>query len=512
MKSPTRHPLAVANMVTAALALVAAIGATGTRALAEMIVVSTVPTAGMQQFPADLPVSASHGFWNPDQDGPCITPVQHAEIEAYLAANVADLKARGLLPETPDKAAGVLLQWPVKAAPGLDDPGVHGISNFVDENLAYPNQVRDYNCGTRTYDNASAYNHAGTDIFSWPFPWYRMDHDQVQVVAAAPGVIIGKDDGNYDRRCSGSGLLWNAVYVQHADGSVAWYGHLKKLSLTAKNIGDPVAVGEYIGIVGSSGNSSGPHLHLEIYDNAGHLVDPWLGACNTMNPDGWWAAQRPYYDSAINALRTHSIAPVLPACPNAETINENRYFAPGGLAFFSAYYRDQRQGQLSTYEVLRPNGTVWQQWTASLGVPYYAASYWYWSWYLPVDAETGTWTFRVTYEGQVVTRTFGVGVVADAPLAVAGGVTALHPAEPNPFNPSTTIRFSLGEAGPAQLSVHDLQGRRIATLREGVLPAGEQSVVWNGRGVGGALMGSGVYLVHLRSGGRDHVERVVLLK
>ena len=221
MKSPTRHPLAVANMVTAALALVAAIGASGTRALAEMIVVSTVPTAGMQQFPADLPVSASQGFWNPDQDGPCITPAQHAEIEAYLAANVADLKARGLLPETPDKAAGVLLQWPVKAAPGLDDPGVHGISNFVDENLAYPNQVRDYNCGTRTYDNASAYNHAGTDIFSWPFPWYRMDHDQVQVVAAAPGVIIGKDDGNYDRRCSGSGLLWNAVYVQHADGSVA---------------------------------------------------------------------------------------------------------------------------------------------------------------------------------------------------------------------------------------------------------------------------------------------------
>jgi murein DD-endopeptidase MepM/ murein hydrolase activator NlpD len=512
MKHPIRRPLAVSNLVTPALALLLALGASSTASHAELVVVSTGPVAGLVQLPADRPVSAAQGFWNPDQDDPCITPEQHAEIAADLAANVADLKARGLLPQTSDKTAGVLLQWPVQAAPGLDDPGVHGISNYVDENLAYPNQLRDYNCGTRTYDNASAYNHAGTDIFSWPFSWYRMDHDQVQIVAAAPGVIIGKYDGNYDRRCSGSGLQWNAVYVQHADGSVAWYGHLKKLSLTAKNVGDPVAVGEFLGIMGSSGNSSGPHLHLEIYDNAGHLVDPWMGACNTMNPDGWWAAQRPYYDSAINALRTHSIAPVFPACPNTESINENRYFAPGALAFFSTYYRDQRQGQLSTYEILRPNGTVWQQWTGSLGVLHYAASWWYWSWYLPVNAETGTWTFRVTYEGQTVTRTFGVGVVADAPPPAADDVTVLHVAEPNPFNPSTTIRFHLGEAGPAQLSIHDLQGRRVATLCDGELPAGEQSVVWNGRGVDGALMGSGVYLVHLRSGGRDQVQRVVLLK
>src|SRR5215510_13083944 len=104
-----------------------------------------------------------------------------------------------------------------------------------------------------------------------------MDHDQVAAVAAADGIILAKDDGNYDRSCSLTGAAWNAVYVQHADGSVAWYGHLKNGSLTTKAPGALVVQGEFLGIVGSSGNSTGPHLHFEVYDAANHLIDPWGG-------------------------------------------------------------------------------------------------------------------------------------------------------------------------------------------------------------------------------------------
>ena len=64
-----------------------------------------------------------------------------------------------------------------------------------------------------------------------------MDYDQVYVVAAAPGVIVFKQDGNFDRNCGFTGDPWNAVYVQHADGSVAWYGHMKNGSLTPKAVG-----------------------------------------------------------------------------------------------------------------------------------------------------------------------------------------------------------------------------------------------------------------------------------
>ena len=381
-----------------------------------------------------------------------------------MAASVADLRARGVLPATPDKAAGVLLQWPLRAAAHVHDPGVHGISNFVDQNTAYPNQLLDYNCGARTYDQSGGYNHQGTDIFIWPFAWHKVDDDDVEIVAGAPGVIISKSDGNYDRNCSFGGGSWNAVYVQHADGSIAWYGHMKNGSTTGKVVGQSVAAGEYLGIVGSSGNSTGPHLHLELYDNLGNLVDPWAGSCNSRNADSWWADQRPYYDSAINALRTHDAPPVWQTCPQPATINAQDQFTAGQLVYFAAYYRDQLQGQLSTYEVLRPDGSVWQQWTGSLsGVPHYAASWWYWSWYLPADAATGMWTFRVSYEGQVATHRFAVGDVSAVPEATGAGLALLAPA-PNPFNPSTTVSYTLAEAGPIELTIHDLQGRKVATL------------------------------------------------
>ena len=48
-----------------------------------------------------------------------------------------------------------------------------------------------------------------------------MDDDQAEIVAAAAGQIIDKRDGNYDRNCDFSNGGWNAVYVMHADGSIA---------------------------------------------------------------------------------------------------------------------------------------------------------------------------------------------------------------------------------------------------------------------------------------------------
>lgn len=66
------------------------------------------------------------------------------------------------------------------------------------------------------------------------------------------GVILDVRDGNFDRSCSFNNNSWNAVYVRHSDGSVAWYGHLKNGSATTKTIGEEVEEGEYLGIVGSS--------------------------------------------------------------------------------------------------------------------------------------------------------------------------------------------------------------------------------------------------------------------
>ncbi len=479
---------------------------------AGIVQVSADPMASLLEAPALRPVAAGQGYYDARSNGPCLTEAQRTVIKLELAANVAALRTQGVLPAHPDKAAGVLMDWPIRSADHVTDPGVHGISNFVDENPAYPDQLLDYDCGGRTYDLSNGYNHAGTDVFTWPFAWHKVDDDDVEVVAGAAGVIIGRYDGNFDRNCGFGGGDWNAVYLQHADGSIAWYGHMKNGSLTPKSLGQSVAQGEYLGIVGSSGNSTGPHLHLEVYDDGDNLIDPYSGPCNSMNPDSWWDAQPPYFDSAINALRTHDAPPEWQACPTPAVKHERNAFVAGELVYFMTYYRDQLEGQVSDYEILRPDGSVWQHWTGALaGVAHYSASWWYWSWNMPAGAETGWWTFRVTFQGQTVAYRFSVGDVNDVPDPLGATFTLREPA-PNPFNPSTSISFALTEPGAVDLSVHDLQGRRVATLHRGELGRGEHQINWDGRSAEGRVVASGIYLINLRQGGHMQSRRVVMLK
>jgi len=83
---------------------------------------------------------------------------------------------------------------------------------------------------------------------------------------------------------------------------------------------------------------------------------------------------------------------------------------------------------------------------------------------------------------------------------------------PNPFNPGTTIEFTLADRSVVTLGIHDLQGRRLATLVAGELPAGEHRIAWLARDDDGRRLGAGTYLVRLETqGGVRLVRKVVLL-
>lgn len=97
----------------------------------------------------------------------------------------------------------------------------------------------------------------------------------------------------------------------------------------------------------------------------------------------------------------------------------------------------------------------------------------------------------------------------DLPLAAVSGLTAVAP---NPFNPSTTVRFNLAADGPATLQVFDLSGRLVRSLAGGEYTAGEHAVTWDGRRDDGAVAASGMYFVHLRAGVREDVMKAMLLK
>jgi hypothetical protein len=84
---------------------------------------------------------------------------------------------------------------------------------------------------------------------------------------------------------------------------------------------------------------------------------------------------------------------------------------------------------------------------------------------------------------------------------------SLQGASPNPFNPTTSLSFSLTHEGHVTLDVYDVRGRRAAALVDGDRPAGEQRVVFEGRG-----LPSGVYMAVLRMGAEEQSTRLILLK
>jgi len=99
----------------------------------------------------------------------------------------------------------------------------------------------------------------------------------------------------------------------------------------------------------------------------------------------------------------------------------------------------------------------------------------------------------------------------DAPGAARGVV--LGQARPNPFNPSTTVRYSLPGPMPVELSVYDLAGRRVARLvqREQDGPAWHE-VEWDGVDDAGHAVASGVYLFRLNTPTFSQVRKVALVK
>ncbi|UCH78079.1 MAG: T9SS type A sorting domain-containing protein [Candidatus Coatesbacteria bacterium] len=89
---------------------------------------------------------------------------------------------------------------------------------------------------------------------------------------------------------------------------------------------------------------------------------------------------------------------------------------------------------------------------------------------------------------------------------------ALAPSYPNPARTEAVITFTLPEAGPARLTVYDVSGRRVATLAEGALEAGEREVVWNLTDDRGASVPPGVYFYRLETPTETAARRLVVAR
>ena len=113
--------------------------------------------------------------------------------------------------------------------------------------------------------------------------------------------------------------------------------------------------------------------------------------------------------------------------------------------------------------------------------------------------------------GLFVFRIDGVPTAVTAPAARTP-LLSMQGGAPNPFGGATTIRYALGAASEVSVAVFDAHGRRVRALTSGTMPAGGQSVTWDGRDDAGAAAPSGVYFCRVRAAGEARTSRLVLLR
>jgi hypothetical protein len=166
-------------------------------------------------------------------------------------------------------------------------------------------------CGSQSYDG-----HTGEDSTVRSFQEQRIG---VPVFAVLDGRVIEVEDYHRDENTQATAEpVDNHVILDHGGTEVTVYGHLRRRSITVDR-GDRVRAGQQIGLTGSSGNSSGPHLHFTIRLN--HTpVEPFAGPCRegaslwssqiafarepyvrdaTFSPDAFGGRRDPPWDEAV---------------------------------------------------------------------------------------------------------------------------------------------------------------------------------------------------------------------
>ena len=83
---------------------------------------------------------------------------------------------------------------------------------------------------------------------------------------------------------------------------------------------------------------------------------------------------------------------------------------------------------------------------------------------------------------------------------------------PNPFNPQTTIRFSVPSDGKVQVTVYNIKGQKVKQLLNEQIVAGRHSVTWNGCDTNGRSVSSGLYFAKIEQGNKHRIHKMMLLK
>ncbi|MEZ4217900.1 MAG: M23 family metallopeptidase [Myxococcota bacterium] len=353
------------------------------------------------------------------------------------------------------------------------------IGSFVDLDPD-ANELLTFACNDWTRDG-----HRGLDFELRTFDEQAIG---VPVFAAADGVVtfVEQSDPN-DANTSGSASPGNRVYVDHGDGVETQYWHLRHASVPV-TVGQAVAAGEPLGLVGSSGQSFGPHLHFEVLEN-GQVVEPYAGACNpgpsrfTVQPALELAVYLNDFGVTDDDL-TNPAAPFFPFGPPRDAQ------LPVGVPFYFWMRGGNLAAGATAHVVVRqPDASVWVDDTFALGSGAFERRFQRWIGGYFLGFATGTWTIELSLDGAPVVA---------APFEVVDTVDPLFNRPPEPISaalsPSpltTTAPLRCAVVGDALLDDLDWDVVRYryvwrvdGAVERDVVSAGRSDVL--ARGVAGA--------------------------
>jgi hypothetical protein len=104
------------------------------------------------------------------------------------------------------------------------------------------------------------------------------------------------------------------------------------------------------------------------------------------------------------------------------------------------------------------------------------------------------------------------GVKAAKQTGEAPAAFLLYANSPNPFNPSTTIKYDLAQPVEVKLVIYDMLGRRVRTLVDQSQQAGRYAITWDGRNEQGQNVASGTFIYQLRAGNFVQTHRMALVR
>jgi type IX secretion system substrate protein len=137
--------------------------------------------------------------------------------------------------------------------------------------------------------------------------------------------------------------------------------------------------------------------------------------------------------------------------------------------------------------------------------------------FIDIDATSGeTYIYNITtlYDGGWESE---YSNDAEITITGAGGeliplVTELEGNFPNPFNPTTTIKFGLNESATVTLEVYNIRGEKVRTLVDSELEAKYHTVLWNGEDSSGKNVSSGVYFYKMKAGEYSSTKKMIMMK